>query len=184
MPLQGDVPPSCLHTCLIIICSALVLLLSSPTFEGSADRKAEYKTCAQSSLHVFAKTIARLCQHPGSSEVRVHALLAVREVCKNVYLAASQQFNVLFPAVVGASKDIDLRVKYAADRAMLCLIEGKATTMGTGSTAFQQFVARNDDAELCRAIKECQRRLVAASASTSAGGEDSSPSVLAVFGAS
>jgi hypothetical protein len=58
----------------------MVMLVSYPKFEGAADRKSEYKSCAQSAVHSFYGLLAQLAQFAASSEVRFQALTAIKQV--------------------------------------------------------------------------------------------------------
>jgi hypothetical protein len=110
----------------------------------------------------------------------------VIKACKNIYAATAQHMRAMFTAAVYGSKEIDLRVKYAAERAIKYLIEGRGSGgnsyLSTGSALFQQFLARGDQ-ELVKGIKDCQRRLLATSnlAERSDDEEDLSTSVLSLF---
>lgn len=60
--------------------SAMVVLCSVPSIETSAEQKAEYKSCVQYSVSHLCGTLRGLIMYSGSSDVRVQALLAVKQV--------------------------------------------------------------------------------------------------------
>ena len=59
---------------------AVGILVSFPEFIGSADRKAEFKTIAQTSIHAFAPVLASSAGFTGSSDVRTTAMSSIQKV--------------------------------------------------------------------------------------------------------
>lgn len=65
-----------------------------------------------------------------------------------------------FPVLIQATKDIDLRVKYSAERAMWQLCEGPTPgTSSMGSNIFQQYLTRAD-AESQKFLKDYYNRIL------------------------
>ena len=77
-----------------------------------------------------------------------------------MYGATSQYMGAFFPPLMTATKDIDLRVKYAAEKAMWQLCEGPTPgTSQSGSNIFQQYLTRADN-ETQRFLKDYYNRIL------------------------
>lgn len=86
------------------------MLVSAPIYHGAEDRKAEFKTLAQQSIHAFSNALCELAQAT-ASDLKLAVLLAINQGAQFVYGAVAQHFHEFFPHVLALLKDIDLRVR-------------------------------------------------------------------------
>mmetsp|Transcript_90926 Transcript_90926/g.177994 ORF Transcript_90926/g.177994 Transcript_90926/m.177994 type:complete len:3046 (+) Transcript_90926:19-9156(+) len=103
--------------------SAVVAVPSAVAVVAEA-RRSELRSAGQAAIHAFASALSSMAQSGTSSEIKGKALLAIKQASKFYYGAAAQHYKEFFPALVAGLKDIDLRVKYFAERALKHLCEG------------------------------------------------------------
>jgi hypothetical protein len=62
-------------------CEAVTIMISPPSHAGWQDRKAEYRSTAQATIHAFASALGVAAQDAQSGEVRTGAITAIKQVC-------------------------------------------------------------------------------------------------------
>jgi ABC-type transporter MlaC component len=91
---------------------------------NSESRRAEFRANAIAALQAFAGAMAHVGQNDAYSEVKKAAITAIKHGAKH-YTAASNKYVYRFmPALMAATRDINLSVKYVADRALKYLLDG------------------------------------------------------------
>jgi hypothetical protein len=63
------------------------------------------------------------------------------------------------PPLIALAKEIDLRVKYSADRALKALCDGSSPSTGVGMQQYQNYLSRTDS-ESQRFLKDYYRRVI------------------------
>lgn len=113
--------------------SALSVLLTPPSYAGWEERKPEYRSAAQTAIHTFAAVLGAAAQDAESGEVRCAAITAIKQAAKHYYGATAQHLKEFVPPLVLAVKDINIQVKYVAERALKHLSEGTSGATATPS---------------------------------------------------
>lgn len=141
-----------------IFCSALMQMFSMPPTlldaAGAAvnSRKGEYRTAAQGALHAFSQLMGSAAGDSSSVEVRKAAISGIKLAAKSYPIASQLHMQHFMPPLIAAVKDINIRLKYIAERAMMYLLEG-----GANPTLLATYTA-GADVESARFVKEYARR--------------------------
>jgi len=107
----------------VAACSAIARILSTNLFPGYDDKKSEIRACGQGAIHAFAKILTTAASD-SSAEVRRAAISAIKEGAKHYPGASGQHLQSFMPPLVSALHEVNLSVKYAAERAMKYLLDG------------------------------------------------------------
>eukprot|EP01038_Epipyxis_sp_PR26KG_P007132 gene7132-9733_t len=153
-------------------CRSVSILISIPKFVGSESRKPEYRSCSQTVIHTFASQLASNAAVSSSSvqdgnneDVRANAINTIKEAAKNFYGATAQHFKEFLPPLVASLREISLRVKYAAERALKHLCEGpqvgsSATALSQAMTNFLNAANSSTDADVARNLRDYYKRIL------------------------
>jgi len=119
-------------------CRAVGLLMRTPPQRSLSeeDRKGPWRAAGQAAVHTFATSLAECTSDSGSSEMRIYAISAIKQAAKNYYGATSQQIKSMVPPLLLATKDINLMVRYAADRALKHLSEAPSSSSSNAAGGF------------------------------------------------
>jgi hypothetical protein len=135
--------------------SAVKLLLTFPSGGDQHERKGELRLGAQAAIRAFAPSLCLAAVESGSSDLRRAALEAIKVGSKNYRQACFHHATEFMSALITGTKDINLRVKYVADRGMKYLLDG-----GKNAAALQAYLSAADP-ESGRYVKDyCTRVLV------------------------
>ena len=115
-------------------------------------RKGEYRTTAQGALHAFSQLMGSAAGDASSVEVRKAAMTAIKLAAKSYPIASQLHMQHFMPPLIAAVKDINIRLKYIAERAMMYLLDG-----GSNPTLLATYTA-SADVESARFVKEYARR--------------------------
>jgi hypothetical protein len=69
----------------VAACGAVSTMIQPPSHNGWLERKAEYRTAAQATIHAFATALGTAAQDPHSGEVRTSAITAIKQVTLSSY---------------------------------------------------------------------------------------------------
>lgn len=131
---------------------AIRLLLEPPSYSGAEERRTEFKACAVAALHLFADGISVAAADIQSGEVRKAAIGAIKESAKRYPQAAARHLQLFVPPLMAALKDINISVKYVAERALKYLLDSgnpqALAAFETGAT-----IAGNID--LIKSVRDC-----------------------------
>jgi hypothetical protein len=61
-------------------CSAIGRILTTPSFPGYEEKKAEIRSCGQAAVHAFAGALVHAAADPSSADVRKSAITAIKQV--------------------------------------------------------------------------------------------------------
>jgi hypothetical protein len=102
---------------------AVGCMFDAPVFEGVEDRRAEFTRCSISAATAFIEAICRLGTDESQS-VRKQAITAIKLLAKNLPDFANRNIAQCMAPLIVAVKDINIRIKTVAERAMRHLLHG------------------------------------------------------------
>jgi hypothetical protein len=133
-------------------CTAVGTLCSAPAAgpgtaapggeEADKARKAESRGTAQAALSAFSSSIAQLAA-TAEETTRLAALGAVKAAAKGFPGATLQHAARFLPPLAAALKDINIRQKYVAERALRHLLLGVEGDGGKGAALVENAAAMN-----------------------------------------
>ncbi len=117
-------------TCTQAICTLLTLPQGNPA--AIADRKGEYKTCAQFTIHAFAKELGLAAAYDDNTDIKYAGMLAIKTASKLYRGAAQKYLHYFVDPLLNGIKDINLRIIGISQRALKYLLlvpEGKDSSI-------------------------------------------------------
>lgn len=110
-----------------VACNAAFKIFSTPSFVGSEARKLDYRSNSQAAVHAFAKALTAAASDSTAPETKRAAIAAIKQASKNYPGASAQHSQAFMPPLISALHDINLGVKYSAERAMKYLLDASST---------------------------------------------------------
>ena len=113
-------------TCTQAICTLLTLPQGNPV--AIADRKGEYKTCAQFTIHAFAKELGQAAAFDDNTDIKYAGMVAIKTASKFYRGAAQKYLHYFVDPLLRGIKDINLRIISISQRGLKYLLlvpEGK-----------------------------------------------------------
>lgn len=133
---------------------AVGCMFDAPAFEGVEDRRAEFTRCSESAATAFIEAICRLSTDESQS-VRKQAITAIKLLAKNLPDVANHNIVQCMAPLIIAVKDINIRIKTVAERAMRHLLRG-----GMAPGPINAYAAAVDS-ESASFVKDYARRVLA-----------------------
>ena len=126
-------------------CAALGTIFTVPPLSTAGDvlseesekstRKGECRATVQAVLSAFSSSLSQAAANGTAEDTRLAGLAAIKALAKNYPVLALQHVARFLPALAAALRDIHIRHKYVAERALRHLLLTSADAEGSGAGA-------------------------------------------------